>query len=157
MCQNLIINPPYCEKWISPELLFLRQRSSVWSAAPSSPPWGLCGSDFGSGCSFSGVRPAAFHFFQAHLSCPCSFHHILDSGCETVSPFPALQLSSLQMFPRAPGLDCGTSLLGGSGSAELTLISHCPQLFSVRICRLISLPSFSESGWEKCYVGFLTL
>lgn len=27
LCQNLIINPPYCEKWVSPELLFLRQRS----------------------------------------------------------------------------------------------------------------------------------
>lgn len=43
-CQNLIINLPYCEKWVSLELLFLRQRSSVWSGAPSSPmgvvwPW----------------------------------------------------------------------------------------------------------------------
>lgn len=102
LCQNLIINPPCCEKWVSPELLFLRQRSSAWSQAPSSPPWG---------CVALALGVAAV-FLRWGL--PLSWASSVPSIFSITSLTTTLRLEApsqplgchLQTFLRVPGLGC---------------------------------------------------
>lgn len=144
LCQNLIINPPYCEKWISPGLLFLRQRSLVWSGAPSCPHGGFL--EVALGVAAALLWWGLPQFLLGFL---CSFHHVLDCSLETGRPFPARQLSS----PNHPqGLRAGLwsfSPLGGGGNVELPLSSTPPNSSQQGLVIFISLPNFSESGWEQ--------
>lgn len=143
LCQNLIINPPYCEKWVSPELLFFRQRSSVWSGALSSPI-GAVPRWLWEWLQHTMVGPASLHFFWA-LSVP--FCRVSKSGLEAEAPSQSLSFH-LQIFLRAPWLDCGPSLLwvvvGGQKDPPTT---NSPQQ---ELVIFILLPSYCESGRAMC-------
>lgn len=142
MCQNLIINLPYCEKWVRPELLFLRQRSAVWSGAPSSPPWGLCGVALGVAAACVGWGPLPSISPRPLCSlCAIHLHHVSDSSLGAGSPFPDPQLSSPQIFLRADGQAVVLSALGGSAVQNYSYLPLPPPLSSVGIC----CPSSSSS------------
>lgn len=132
LCQNLIINPPYCEKWVGPQLQFLRQRSSVWSGAPSSSPWGRCDGGFGSGRS---RLP-----FLLGLSLP--FHHVSESSLEAEAP-PQPVRCHLQIFLSASALHSGPFLprvvAGGQNDPYFPLP---PKPCSTGLVIFLSLPSF---------------
>lgn len=139
LCQNLIINPPYCEKWVGPQLQFLRQRSLVWSGAPSSSLWGPCDGGFGSGHS-------NLHFSWTSLP----FHHVPESSVEAEAPSQPVSCH-LQIFLRVSGLHSGPFLprvvLGGQNYPYFLLPPNSPQQ---DLSFLFSFPTSGESGWAQC-------
>lgn len=137
LCQNLIINPPYCEKWVSPALLFLRQRS--WSGAPSFPRGGCVAVALGAAPAFSGG--ACFSPFLLGLL--CSLHHASKSGLEVEAPS-----QPIRCHHRGGRTVWSLPALRGRGRAECSLSPTCPQLTSTGTCYFHSV--FPDVGSGKC-------
>lgn len=140
LCQNLIINPPYCEKRVGSQRQFLRQRSSVWRGAPSSLPWALCGPGFGSGCCF---------FWWGLLLCTSGpsvpFHHVSESSFEAEVPAQPVSCQ-LHIFLRASGIGCGLFLPGVEG--RTTCVSHFPPALLSRTCHFRFLAQPLVVSWD---------
>lgn len=125
MCLNLIINLPYCEKWVRLELLFFsRQRSLVWSGAL--PCGGCVAVALGVAEACLGVGPTSPVLRQ----CPfCYFHQVLGSNLATGNPFLGPPHSSSgpdwSFLPRMP-------------------VSADPRYHSFPQLIFVILPGFSE-------------
>lgn len=124
LCQNLIINPPYCEKWVGPQLQFLRQRSLVWSGAPSSSPWGPCdGGGFGRGRS------------NVHFSWASLFPSIMSQSLALrLKLHPSQSVVIFKSSSEAQGCTLVPFCPGWSWEGRITLISHFPPTLLNRTC-----------------------
>lgn len=137
LCLNLIINLPYCEKWVRPELLFFKAKviSVEWNSQLS-PVGAVLVLALGVAEACPGVGPTSLVL----CLCPyCYFHPVSDPSFETGSPFLGLLTSPHgQTGPFQPGLSVGvqTHFLSSLRFSTMgTCLSSSSSLFLASVSR----------------------